>query len=228
MTKLEKSELFQKGLDRETKVGMGSKGNIDKNGLFYHVITTSWRKKRLFDKELAKYRQDLLCELCAKKGITILYSATMPTHTHEVFITPCWEDLSSVIKALNSNIAKYVRRYMTKSEGKIRVFSDDPAYVLVDSIDYLLYLGNYIFWNQQRLKDEGKSVPDSCFWMFEKGYFPEPYNAEIYQKLFGLSSAELLALYKTHTPAEMWQYAKQRFSDWTAEDNRRLLLRDCV
>ena len=225
--KLRKEDLIPERFDGERKVGMASRRNIEKNGLFYHVITTSWRKKRLFDKDLAKYRQDLLCELCSEKGITILFSATLPTHTHEVFITPSWELLSRVIKTLNSNVAKYTRRHLKdKIEKTDRVFSDDPVYVMVDSIDYLMFLGMYIFGNQQRLRDEGKSVPDSCFWMFEKGYFPEPYNAEIYKKLFGMSYAELLQLYKTKTAKEVWLLSKQCFSHWTTEDNRRLFLRD--
>lgn len=226
MTIISKEDLFPERIEKENRVGMGSKRNIDKNGLVYHVITTSWRKKRLFDKDLAKYRQDLLCELCSKNGITILFSATMPTHTHEVFITPSWELLSKVIRTLNSNVAKYAKRHLSeKIEERGRVFSDDPAYVLVDSIDYLMYLGMYIFCNQQHLKNDGKSVPDSCFWMFEKGYFPEPYNAEIYQKLFGMNASEILALYKAKTAKEVWRFARERFSEWTEEDNRRLFLR---
>ena len=228
MAKLSKEDLFMERIGEENKVGMSSRRNIDKNGLVYHVITTSWRKKRLFDKDLAKYRQELLCELCSKKGIAILFSATMPTHTHEVFITPSWEVLSSVMRTLNSNVAKYARRHLSeKIEERARVFSDDPAYVMVDSINYLMYLGMYIFCNQQHLKDEGKSVPDSCFWMFEKGYFPEPYNAELYLKLFGMNATELLALYKTKTAKEVWKFAKERFIEWTEEDNRRLFLYDC-
>ena len=228
MTKMRKEDLFKERHVEEKKVGMSSRRNIDKSGFVYHVITTSWRKKWLFDKELAKYRQDLLCELCSKRGITILFSATMPTHTHEVFITPSWEILSAMMRTLNSNVAKYAKRHLVERvEDRARVFSDDPAYVMVDSINYLMYLGMYIFCNQQYLKDEGKSVPDSCFWMFEKGYFPEPYNAEIYQKLFGMNASELLSLYKTKTAKEVWQFAKERFNDWTEEDNKNLFLRDC-
>ena len=173
--------------------------------------------------DLAKYRQNLLCELCAKRGITILFSATLPTHTHEVFITPDWELLSDVIRILNCNVAKYARNHLAeKLEDWRRVFGPDPAYVLVDSMDYLFYLGKYVYDNQQRLKEEGKSVPDSCFWMFEKNYFPDPYKSDIYQKLFGMDPADLYSIYKNKTTKEVWLLSMQLFGDWTEEDNRRL------
>lgn len=227
MPKIEFADLLSEESSVECRVGMASTNNIDKSGVVYHVITTSWRKKRLFDMDLAKYRQNLLCELCAKRGITILFSATLPTHTHEVFITPSWEILSGMIRTLNSNVAKYARNHMPERlDGWGSVFAPDPAYVLVDSMDYLFFLGKYVFDNQQRLKEEGKSVPDSCFWMFEKNYFPEPYRADIYQKLFGMSPADLYSIYKNKTSAEVRLLSKQLFRDWTAEDNRHLFIRN--
>ena len=142
-------------------------------------------------------------------------------------ITPSWEILSGVIRTLNSNVAKYARNHMPERlDGWGSVFAPDPAYVLVDSMDYLFFLGKYVFDNQQRLKEEGKSVPDSCFWMFEKNYFPEPYRADIYQKLFGMSPADLYSIYKNKTSAEVRLLSKQLFRDWTAEDNRRLFIRN--
>ncbi len=227
MAKITISDLLPEENTVDRKVGMASGRNIDKRGFVYHVITTTWRKKRLFDMDLAKYRHNLLCELCAKRGITILFSATLPTHTHEVFITPSWKVLSNMMRALNSNVAKYAKKHLAdKMEGWSRVFSPDPAYVLVDSMDYLFFLGKYVYENQQRLKEEGKSVPDSCFWMFEKNYFPSPYRADIYQKLFGMSPAELYSTYKNKTSREVWMLSKQLFGDWTAEDNRKLFYKE--
>ena len=227
MSKITLTDLFteESGVDR--RVGLASANNINKNGVVYHVITSSWRKKRLFDMELAKYRQNLLCELCEKRSITILFSATLPTHTHEVFITPGWELLSNTIRILNSNVAKYAKNHLSeKLEGWGSIFSPDPAYVLVDSMDYLFFLGKYVYENQQRLKDDGKSVPDSCFWMFEKNYFPSPYKADIYQKLFGTSPADLYSIYKSKTSKEVMLLSKQLFGDWTAEDNRKLFMKE--
>ena len=210
----------------ESRIGTSSAGNIDKTGVVYHVITTSWRKKWLFDAELASYRQDLLCELCLKRGITILFSATMPTHTHEVFITPSWEDLSAVMRTLNSNIAKYVKRHMPdRMKGRRSIFSPDPVYIMVTDIEFLFYLGKYIFGNCQHLKDEGKNVPDSCFWMFEKGYFPEPYNAAAYTTLFDISPTDLLELYRTKTNSEIRTLAAIKFASWTKSDNAALFIR---
>ena len=66
MSKITLADLFTEESTVDLRVGMASGNNIDKTGIAYHVITTAWRKKRLFDMDLAKYLQNLLCELCAK------------------------------------------------------------------------------------------------------------------------------------------------------------------
>ena len=223
-TKITKEELFIKSVPTESShIGTATKGNIDKGAVFYHVITVSWRKRRLFDRDLARYRQELLCELCAKKGVSILFSVTMPTHTHEVFITPDWETLSCVVKLVNANVAKMAHdRY---KDGR-RVFSGDPEYIAINSMDHLFFLGKYTFGNQQYLKNDGKPVPDSCFWMFEKNYFVEPYNGDLYVKLFGMEPSKLLEIYSTKTDAEVRALARQLFGDWTELDNESLFRND--
>ena len=210
----------------DKEVGIASRQNIRKEGTVYHVITTSWRRRWLFDVELALYRKDLLHELCMKHGIIILFSVTMPTHTHEVFITPDWETLSNVIKLLNSNVAKHVRRYMhDRIKNRKHVFGNDPAYIMVCDIIQLFFLGRYIYKNYLYLKEEGKPVPDSCFWLFEKNYLTDPYNPKLYMMLFGMEPNELLLFYASHSDAEVRQYAAAAFSGWTKEDNERLFMR---
>lgn len=224
--KITADEILSMQIPDAEPVGTARKGNIMKNGLFYHVITTSWRRRRLFDAELASYRKDLLHELCIRYGITILFSVTMPTHTHDVFITPDWKILSHVIAILNSNVAKYARRYLQdRMKGRKLVFSEDPAYVMVTDMPHLFYLGKYTYGNYSYLRSEGKTVPDSCFWMFEKGYFAEPYNGKLYPMLFGMEAPDLLGFYKAHTEAEVMSYAREAFMDWTDADNARLFLK---
>jgi len=226
MAKLTSNDILSMQTTGFEPVGTARNGNIMKNGTFYHVITTSWRKRRLFDPELALYRKDLFHELCIKCGITILFSVTMPTHTHDVVITPDWETLSHVVMILDSNVAKHVRKYMPdRVKGRKLVFSEDPAYVMISDMAHLFYLGKYTYGNYLYLRREGKAVPDSCFWMFEKGYFSEPYNGKLYPKLFGLEAPELLEFYKAHTDAEVLSYAREAFLDWTDADNAGLFLR---
>ena len=226
MDKIKADEILAAGNAEDEEVGTARKGNIRKDGTVYHVITKSWRKRRLFDTELASYRKDLLHELCIRFGITILFSVTMPTHTHDVFITPQWSILSHVMTILDSNVAKHVRKYMPdRVKGRKLVFSEDPAYVMVTDMPHLFFLGKYTFGNYLYLKNEGKTVPDSCFWMFEKGYFAEPYNGKLYRRLFGMEAPELLEFYRTHSDAEVMSYARQAFIDWTEDDNAGLFLR---
>ncbi len=226
MVKITRSELLGSRPGEDFRIGVASKSTVRKNGTVYHVITTSWRKKWLFDSTLAAYRKDLLHELCIKRGITILFSASMPTHTHDVFITPDWETLSGVMKTLDSAVAKYVRRHFPERiKGRNLVFSKDPVYIMVEDIRHLFFLGKYIHGNCQYLKDEGKPVPDSCFWMFRKNYLAPPYNERIYSPLFGMSAPELIEFYESHSDAEVRRFANEKYKDWTKEDNDNLFVR---
>ena len=211
-----------------SNVGTALKKNIDKRGLCYHVITQSWDKKAIFNKDVASYRHNLMCKLCSDRGIVILFSVTMPNHTHEVFLTPNWETLSAMITSLDGNVAKYIRRH--DKDGRLKskrmIFDYCPKYVIVKDIVYLLYLGKYIYDNPAHLKAEGRVIPDSCFWMFEKGHFVVPYDEKMYEKLFGLTYAQILELYATKTKSEVLEYARQLYADWTDEDNKRMFIRD--
>ena len=102
-----------------------SKRAIEKDGHCYHVITQSWCKEKIFSVEAATYRHNLLCRLCLQEGIVILFSVAMPTHTHEVFLTPDWAVLSKVIRILNVQVSRFIRNELiektvrrAKEEGK--------------------------------------------------------------------------------------------------------------
>lgn len=227
MTKPKISELLKKADFTESHENAGTveKGNIDRTGHFYHVITQSWGKDRIFSREIAAYRHDLLCKLCAERGVTILFSVTMPNHTHEVFMTPDWKILPDILKNLNMNVSKRIRE-KARAEGRSfdgkRLFNYCPTYAIVQDIIYLFYLGKYIFDNPHHLEEEGKFVPYSCFWMFSKGYFKEPYDGNIYLQLFGMTGKELYDVYSKMSAKEVMKFAKERFKDWTPEDNARL------
>lgn len=224
-----------------------SKRAIEKDGHCYHVITQSWCKEKIFSVEAATYRHNLLCRLCLQEGIVILFSVAMPTHTHEVFLTPDWAVLSKVIRILNVQVSRFIRNELiektirrAKEEGKRvneeflrekerrhRIFDNRPTYIAVRDIVYLMFLGKYIFENPVYLRAEGKTVPFSCFWMLEKNYFKAPYDEKIYLKLFGLTAPELFQLYSTKDKKEVKLFAQERFKDWTKEDNERLFSNKC-
>ena len=211
-------------LEHGRNVGTSLRHNIDKTGHVYHVITQSWNKKNIFNREVASYRHNLLCKLCAERGIVILFSTTMPNHTHEVFLTPSWDGLSAVFAILDCNVTKYIRK--SDKEGKFsswrRIFDYCPKYIIVKDMVNLLYLGKYIYDNPEHLRSEGRPVPDSCFWMFERGHFVVPYDEKIYERLFGLTYRQIYELYTGKTKKEVLEYARRQYSDWTEEDNRRV------
>ena len=211
------SDLLDKrdAIADDNKIGTALKKNVDKSGYCYHVITQSWDKRNIFNREVASYRQNLLCRLCSERGIVILFSTTMPNHTHEVFLTPSWEALSAVFISLNGNVAKYIRNHEKdgKLKNKRRIFDYCPKYVIIKDMVNLLYLGKYIYDNPEYLRAEGKIIPDSCFWMFERGHFVAPYDEKIYEKVFGLTYKQIYELYTTKTKKEVLEYAKRLYSD---------------
>lgn len=202
--------------------GSSARGDIEKNGYFYHVVSQSWRKETIFYPDIARYRHDLLCKTCAENGVTVLFSVTMPNHTHDVLMGPSWDVISKVMKVVNSHVSYYIRK---KYPEKKKVFRKYPVYVIIRDIKILFYLGKYAYDNPSVLTESDKGAPHSCFKAFETGKLQEPaYDRSIYQKLFGLTVQELVNLYKTMTKEQIMAYAEERFSDWTEEQNRQLFI----
>ncbi len=187
----------------ERRVGNSKANTIDKNGRFYHVTQKTWCGMPLYNADIARYRHHLLCELCIKHGVTILYSVVMPTHTHDVLHSSSWKNISKVMQILNSRIVKYVSRRYPQRKG-FPMFCERPQYIVVKDMLHLHFLGKYVEDNVASLEKQGKQVPYSCFWMFESGHFVPPYNADIYEKLFAVEPKELYEYYKTHTKKEVW------------------------
>lgn len=75
------------------------------------------------------------------------------------------------------------------------------------------------------MKADGRYVPHSCFWMFERNYFPSPYDETIYSKLFGLTPRELLDIYSTKTAKEVMGYANRLSATWTVEATKAVFYR---
>ena len=196
--------------------------NRDRAGNCYHVITQAWAKETIFYVDVAQYRHNLLCQLCSDRGIVIVFSATNPNHTHEVFIVPDWKILASVMRLLNTNVSKYIRRqYPNKVKNGKKLFKEDITYIGVRDITHLFYLGKYIHDNPMYLKAAGKPIPFSCFFMFESGHLKEPYREDVYMELFGLTYQEVYRIYSTMSKQDVKQYAQRRFADWTKEMNDR-------
>lgn len=200
----------------QKSVGSSNKHNIDKTGIFYHVTTSSRLKERIYFPDVAKYRRSLLFKLCKDRNVKIMFSVTMPNHTHEVFMAKDWESIAQIIKTLNMNVSKFIRSNYKDfvPEGK-SVFSKDIAYTPIRSIQQLFYVGKYIQSNADYLLKDNKTVPDSCFWMFEKDYYPEPFDSKLYTSLFDMKGSELLNLYSSMTRQEAIEYSRTHFTNWT-------------
>ena len=199
----------------EERIGRACTKNIDKTACFYHVITKSNDGSTIFYSDTAEYRHSLLCKLCEERRITILFSVTMPNHTHDVFLTPSWETLAEVFRILNTNITKYIRKaHPKKYKAGFRILRRYPTYVPIRDIVTLFYEGKYIFDNPAYLLAEKKFVPHTCFWMFEKDHFSDPYDGDIYKKLFEMTPQEIFNLYSTKVKDEVLVFAREKYKGW--------------
>ena len=210
------NDLLRKPDNDKKRVGKAVWGNIDKTGFFYHVVTKSWNGDRIFNKEIADYRHNLLCKLCGDAGITIVFSVTMTNHTHEVFMTPSWETLAEAIRLLDSRVSILIRKAFGNRLSRNRpVFARCPAYIVLRDPIALMCEGKYIFDNPAYLRAENQFVPHSCFWMFEKNHFVYPYDEKVFLEIFGMRGDEVYALYSQKTAEEVRAYAQSRFSKWS-------------
>ncbi|MBQ3831033.1 MAG: transposase [Spirochaetales bacterium] len=221
-------DLLRKPKDEELelRIGKASDKNIDKTGVFYHVITKSAGGDIFLAKGAGEYRHNMLCNLCEERGITLLFSVTMPNHTHDVFLTSDWKTLSEVLRILNTNISKYIRKNAkAKFDKKTRILRRNPIYIVIRDIVYLFTMGKYAFDNPAYLREEGKYVPYDCFWTFKTGHMLTGYDEKIYLRLFGLTPGEIYEVYSKKTMKEVVEYAKKRFSDWTPDMTQRFFYR---
>ena len=175
----------------------------------------------LFNNDIARYRNHLMCELCIRYEITVLYSVVMPTHTHDVLYSKNWRNISDMYRVLNSSLVRYVSHRYPQRKG-LRLFCERPQYTVIREMLHLFFLGKYVEDNASSREGEGKGVPYSCFWMFENGHFQPPYNKDIYETLFGIPFKELYEFYKAHSKKEVWLEAQRRFGDWTPEMNSKV------
>jgi REP element-mobilizing transposase RayT len=214
-------ELLRKPMleELDEHIGRASGGNIDKTGVFYHVITrTQGGENHFLTKGSGDYRHTMMCNLCEERGITIIFSVTMPNHTHEVFLTPSWEKLSDMIRTLNTNLSKYIRSHTTARIGeKEKIFRRYPIYIPIRDIVYLMTCGKYIYDNPNYLKEGKRYIPSETFWMFKTGHMLTGYDERIYQRLFGLTPAQIYELFSTKSKDQVIAYAKKQYAFWTPE-----------
>lgn len=200
---------------------------IDKNGRFYHLVQRASNKENIYDKELAKYRENLLCRISSMYDVTILFSVVLRNHSHDVFMTENWEFISKAIKQVNSAISKKVReKHPQKYINGRRVFESKPYYRALHDIVDLHVVAKYTYDNVAKVEEKGGYVPYSCFWTMEKGFLSKPYNKLIYPALFDMTEIELCNLFKENDITTVRKLAQNRFKNWTQLDNDRLFKAD--
>ena len=172
-------------IEVESDAGNTKVGSVDKNGHCYHTTQQTRNKMALFNSDIANYRHCILCKLCIRYHVLILFTVVMPNHTHDVLWGKNWETISTVLRLVNTYVVRYVNKNYPKRKG-LPMFNGRPSYKVVKSMDHLFFLGKYTQWNAETKETpDSPGPPFSCFWMFPKSTFTSPYNPAIYMELFG-------------------------------------------
>lgn len=211
--------------ESEGRSGWNTK--VDKNGRFYHVTQRAANREFIFDKELGQYRHNLLCRICSRLNVKIVFSVTMSNHTHDVLIAKKWKDIAQALRLVNTSVSrKLKRKYPNKYRNGRKVFESRPHYRVIKNIVDLTTVGKYDYDNVKNVQDKGEFVPYSCFWMFEKGLATKPYDKNIYPRLFGITEKELCEFYRDNDSKAVYKAAREMFRDWTKKDNDNLFKAD--
>lgn len=206
--------------DAYKEAGASNNGRLERNGHFYHVVQRGRNRENVYDDRSAKYRHDLLCRLCTKYGVGVVFSVTMPNHTHDLLYADDWRSISKVVQILNSQVSRFIRRNNParyKVDG--RVFDERPVYVAVKNMRHLSNIGKYIYENFAQFERQGKFVPFSCFFGMRKGYVPSPpYRKDLYEFIYGMDVQQLCAFFEDNSAKDIERHVAARFSSWTTSD----------
>lgn len=196
---------------------------IDKNGRFYHVVQRASNRDNIYDNDLARYRENLLCRICTMYNVVILFSVVLSNHTHDILLAHNWENIATVIRLVNTAVARRLRKKNPKkyAYGR-RVFESTPYYRAIHDIVGLYVVSKYVFDNAKNVILNKGFVPFSCFWFMENGNLTKPYDRRVYQTLFGMSVEELYRLFNENDISGVKQLALTQYRDWTETDNDSL------
>lgn len=199
----------------------------DKNGRFYHVSQRASNRDHIYDAEIAKYRENALCRLCAMHDVVIVFSVVMSNHTHDVLMGENLETISEVIRLVNSAVSRRLRkRNNQKYVNGRKVFESDPYYRAIHDVVSLMIVGKYTYDNVMSIRLKNGFVPYSCFSFLENGIIITPYNKDLYPMLFGMSEKDLCKIYKENDMNAVRRIAFDLYKNWTQEDNDKIFKAD--
>ena len=190
---------FEKILEDQSvkleNVGTFRNGNIDFNCRFFHVIQRTYRRYQYFNNDLAWYYHSLIEAESPVYGVIPICQVIMPTHVHEVYYTRDVRDISNMRAVACGQTTLYMKRKRKKEKQQsvTRLFDRVPRYVAIADREQLLITLKYIYDNDLFLKKEGKLVPYSCFYHWEKQKY-KPYAVETVSDLYRIKPEQLVKL----------------------------------
>jgi len=206
-------------------VGTFKKGNIDFNCRFFHVIQRTYRRYQLFNNDIAWYYHSFIESECPKYGVVPICQVIMPTHVHEIYYADDVRNISKMRAVACGQTTLYVKRKRKaeKQTSVVRLFDRCPRYVPVVDREQLLITMKYLYDNDSYLKKEGRIVPYSCFYYWEKQRY-KPFAVETVSDLFGIKPENLMDLMKGDKDSVI-RFASLFSSEKIREDDRRLFLK---
>lgn len=203
--------------------GNTSKGFINRDGHFYHVTSHSFNDDKIYNFVTATYRHNMLTQIASKNGVLIILDVIKPTHSHELLMAKSFNQISNVMKIVNTKVAHFIRtekpnKYAIKG---MRVFRERPAYQVVESYSHLLYLFKYFYENCSELEKTGKQMPYNCFEQIKKGYI-KGYHPDLIETLCNLSYEDIMHKCKTMNKNEFFEFCKEYYKDISPEKERKM------
>lgn len=213
-------QLFIPCKDEYRKAGRSDNGRIDKNGRIYHMVQRGRNRENIYDEKSARYRHDLLCRECSKYGVGILFSVSMPNHTHDLLYAENWDTVSRVVQIVNTQVSRFIRKANPKRfKNDRRVFDERPVYVVVKNMKQIGITGKYIYENAAEFERQGKFVPFSCFFGMRNNYVPTPpYRKDLYEFIYGMELQQMCSFFEENSILDVGRHVEQRFASWTQSD----------
>lgn len=122
---------------------------VDKAGHFYHVTQQGYSYGVTFSLNGAKHRMHLLYSICSRYRVMPLCNVVMPTHTHDIFYSDDFRNISKVMQSVNTSVSKFIHRERIANGRKDTdpVFASYPYYERIKDREHLFYTFKYLYEN---------------------------------------------------------------------------------
>ena len=177
------------------KVGLSTRGTVDSNWKFYHVIQRAYRRYHILTGNTAWYYHSLTESYSVKYGVLIICQMIMSNHIHEILYAEDVKNISKLKSMAGNKVSIFMNKNRIDNNKKAfdHLFESRPGYVPIKSRVQLLITLKYIWDNDLELRMQGEKASFSSFENWKDGNAKEN-SANNVAALYGLNLADLYKL----------------------------------